>query len=425
MAKLAIHGGKPVRTKPWPDWPQHTKRQVDLIVEVVTANKWSFDGPKEWEFQEKFAQFKGCKYALTVANGTVSLQLCLEALGIGAGDEVIVPGLTFQATAAACIDVNAVPIIVDVEPDTYCIDPKRIEEAITPRTKAIIPVHLYSCMADMDAIMGVAKRHNLYVIEDTAHQHGSFWKGKGAGAMGDLGSFSCQETKVLPSGEGGIVTTSDHDLFLRIYSLRNCGRLFKGGEGRHIQSGNYRITEFQAATLLAQFETLEERTKMRDERALYLNKRLGEIPGLTPMKRDPRVTRQDCYLYCFRYNKEQFKGAHRDAFNTALGKEVGLGLWTPYDPLNNCDIYQPHTKPRYHFSEQHWREIDPRRFSLPVCERASYEEAVTLFHWLLLEDEKGLDSIVDACAKIHENAEELLSIPVEPHRTIPGVEEKA
>ncbi len=424
MAKLAIHGGKPVRTKSWPDWPQHTRRQIDLIMEVVTANKWSFDGPKEWEFQEKFAKFKGCKYALTVANGTVSLQLCLEALGVGAGDEVIVPGLTFQATAAACIDVNAVPILVDVEPDTYCIDPKRIEEAVTPRTKAIIPVHLYSCMADMDAIMDIAKRHNLYVIEDTAHQHGSFWKGRGAGAIGELGSFSCQETKVLPSGEGGIVTTSDHDLFLRVYSLRNCGRLFKGGEGQHIQSGNFRITEFQAATLLAQFETLEERTKLRDERALYLNKRLSEIPGLTPMRRDPRVTRQDCYLYCFRYNKEQFKGAHRDAFNAALGKELGLSLWTPYEPLNNCSIYQPHTKPRYRLSEEHWKAIDPRRFSLPVSEHASYEEGVTLFHWLLLEEEKGLDSIVDACAKIHDNAEELLSIPVEPRRAIPGVEER-
>jgi L-glutamine:2-deoxy-scyllo-inosose/3-amino-2,3-dideoxy-scyllo-inosose aminotransferase len=424
MAKLAIHGGTPVRTKPWPTWPQHTQRQIDLMLEVVKADKWSFDGPKEWEFQEKFAQFKGSKYALCVANGTVSLQLCLEALGIGAGDEVIVPGLTFQATAAACLDVNAVPTIVDVEPDTYSIDPKKAEEAITPRTKAIIPVHLYNCMADMDAIMDIAKRHNLFVVEDTAHQHGSFWKGKGAGAIGNLGSFSCQETKVLPSGEGGIILMSDRDLFLRVYSLRNCGRKFKDGEGENIQSGNFRITEFQAATLLAQFELLEERTKLRDERALYLNKRLAEIPGLAPMKRDPRVTRQDCYLYCFRYNGAHFKGAPRDAFNVALGKELGLGLWTPYSPLNNCDIYQPHTKPRYHFSEAHWKAIDPRRFSLPVAERAAYDEGVTLFHWLLLEEEKGLDSIVDACAKIHQNADELLSIPVEPRTTIPGVDKR-
>jgi len=421
MAKLAINGGTPVRTKPWPKWPQHTKRQVELITEVVTADRWSFDGPKEWEFQEKFAQFKGCKYALCVANGTVSLQLCLEALGIGAGDEVIVPGLTFQATAAACLDVNAVPIIVDIDPETYCIDPKKVEEAITPRTKAIMPVHLYCRMADMDAIMAIAKKHNLYVIEDNAHQHGSLWGDKGAGTIGILGSHSCQETKVLPAGEGGIILTNEHDLFLKIYSLRNCGRLYRGSEGQHIQSGNFRITEFQAATLLAQLETFEERCQMRHERSRYLDKRLAEVPGIKPMRWDDRVKRQDLYLYCFRYDKEHFKGAHRDAFNKALGAELGLDLWLPYEPLNNCSIYQPHTKKRYHITEEHWQAIDPRRFSLPVAEKASYEEAVTLFHWLLLEEEKGLDAIVEAAAKIQENAEELLRIPVQPRKTIAGV----
>ncbi len=408
MGNLAITGGKPVRTKPWPKWPVHDEREVELLTEVARSGVWSFDGPKEWEFGEKFAAFSGAKYGLCVANGTVALQLSLEALDIGAWDEVIVPGLTWQATAAAALDINAIPIIVDVDPDTYTIDPKVVEAAITDRTKAIIPVHLYGCMADMDAILAIAKKHNLKVIEDCAHQHGSQWNGKGAGSIGDLGAFSLQQTKLITSGEGGLVLMNDRDLMLRVYSLRNCGRLYKDTEGRHIQSGNYRITEFQAAILLAAFERLESQTLLRDENAQYVNAKLAEIDGITPMKRHRQVTRQAYYYFTFRYDPEKFKELPLAKMRQALTAEIGLPVEQLYQPLNNCELYQPLTKRRYHINKKYWKAIDPRRFSLPVCERVRNVEGIGMHHAVLMGTKDDMDDIVRGIEKIKENLDEIL-----------------
>lgn len=408
MGNLAITGGKPVRTKPWPKWPVHDEREVELINEVTRSGVWSFDGPKEWEFGEKFAAFSGAKYGLCVANGTVALQLALEALDVGAWDEVIVPGLTWQATAAAALDINAIPILVDVDPETYTIDPKAVEAAITDRTKAIIPVHLYGCMADMDAITAIAKKHKLKVIEDCAHQHGSQWNGKGAGSIGDLGAFSLQQTKILTSGEGGVVLTSDRNLMLRVYSLRNCGRLYKDTEGQHVQSGNYRITEFQAAILLAAFERLESQTLLRDENAQYVNAKLAEIDGITPMKRHPQVTRQAYYYFTFRYDPDKFKGLPLAKMREALTAEIGLPVEQLYQPLNNCELYQPLTKRRYHINEEYWKAIDPRRFSLPVCERVRNVEGIGMHHAVLMGTKNDMDDVVRGIEKIKENLDELL-----------------
>jgi L-glutamine:2-deoxy-scyllo-inosose/3-amino-2,3-dideoxy-scyllo-inosose aminotransferase len=408
MGKLAVTGGKPVRTKPWPSWPIRDDREVELVAEATRKGPWSFDGPKEWEFGEKFAAFSGTHYGLCVANGTVALQLSLEALDIGAWDEVIVPGLTWQATAAAALDINAIPILVDVEPDTYTIDPKAVEAAITDRTKVIIPVHLYGCMADMDSILAIAKKHNLKVIEDSSHQHGSQWNGKGVGSMGTLGAFSLQETKLLTSGEGGIVLTNDRDLMLRVYSLRNCGRLYKDTEGEHIQSGNYRITEFQAAVLLAGLERLESQTLLRDENAQYLNSKLAQIDGIQPMKRRPQATRQAYYYFTFRYDPEKWQGLAMAKFREALTAETGFEVEHLYQPLNNCDLYQPLTKRRYYVNDEYWKAIDPRRFSLPVCERVHNIEGVGMHHAMLMGTKEDMDDIVRGIEKIRDNLDELL-----------------
>jgi len=408
MGNLAITGGKPVRTKPWLKWPVHDEREVELLTEVARSGVWSFDGPKEWEFGEKFAAFSGAKYGLCVANGTVALQLSLEALDVGAWDEVIVPGLTWQATAAAALDINAIPILVDVDPETYTIDPKAVEAAITDRTKAIIPVHLYGCMADMDSVLAIAKKHNLKVIEDCAHQHGSQWNGKGAGSIGDLGAFSLQETKLITSGEGGLVLMNDRDLMLRVYSLRNCGRLYKDTEGQHVQSGNYRITEFQAAVLLAAFERLESQTLLRDENAQYVNAKLAQIDGITPMKRHPQVTRQAYYYFTFRYDAEKFKGLPLAKMREALTAEIGLPVEQLYQPLNNCELYQPLTKRRYRINEEYWQAIDPRRFSLPVCERVRNVEGIGMHHAVLMGTKDDMDDIVRGIEKIKENLDEIL-----------------
>jgi L-glutamine:2-deoxy-scyllo-inosose/3-amino-2,3-dideoxy-scyllo-inosose aminotransferase len=411
MSKLAIKGGEPIRAprKPWPTWPIPTDRALELVAEVVRSGHWAYDGPKEWQFARQFADFSRAKYCVPVANGTVAIQLALEALDIGAYDEVIVPGLTWQATAAACIDVNAVPILVDIDPETYCLDVAKAEAAITSRTRAIIVVHLYGAMADMDAVLALARRHNLNVIEDCAHQHGSQWLGKGIGGLGDIGAFSLQLSKVLTAGEGGLTLTNDWVLFQRLYSLRNCGRPFQEGSPT-VQSGNYRMTELQAALLLAQMEHMEEWVNHRDENAQYLNRKLAEIPGIQPMKRYPQVTRQSYYCFSFRYDSTAWDGIPGTVFRKALGAEVGLRVGTTYEPLNNCSLYKPHTKRRHHLNDSYWQAIDPARFELPVCQKAFEDEAVVIWHPFLLGTRADMDQIAQAVEKLYENRAELWEV---------------
>ncbi|MGB5553928.1 MAG: DegT/DnrJ/EryC1/StrS family aminotransferase [Flavobacteriaceae bacterium] len=425
MKKLALKGGSPardVRTNPWPKWPVWGKEEETALIEVLHSGVWSYNGPKEIMFNTDFAKYTGVKHSICVVNGTVTLQLALEALGIGLGDEVIVPGLTWQATAATVIDVNATPVLVDVCEDTWCIDPAAIEKAITPRTKAIIPVHLYGAFADMDAIMALAKKHQLYVIEDCAHKHGGEWNGKKAGSIGNAGSFSFQLSKHLTAGEGGAITTSDTDLAEKMDALRNVGRRPEGDsligadkgigdygdDGNFIQSGNYRITEFQAAILVEGLKRLPAQNAVRDENGAYLNSLLSEIPGIVPLKRDARETKKAYFNFAFRYLKDQFKGLSVENFRAALEAELGIVVDACYEPLNNCSLYVPHTKPsRHKLNEAYWKAIDPKRFSLPVCERLFKEESVCLHHKILMGSKADMDLIATAIKKVYANAEEL------------------
>jgi L-glutamine:2-deoxy-scyllo-inosose/3-amino-2,3-dideoxy-scyllo-inosose aminotransferase len=379
---------------------------VELVAEVVRSGNWAYDGPKEWQFSREFATFSHAKYCVPVANGTVAIQLALEALDIGAYDEVIVPGNTWQATAAACIDVNAIPILIDIDPETYCLDVAKAEEAITERTRAIIVVHLYGAMAEMDTLLALARKHNLKVIEDCAHQHGSQWKGKGVGALGDVGAFSLQLSKVLTAGEGGLTLTDDWELFQRLYSLRNCGRPYQPGSPT-VQSGNYRLTELQAALLLEQMEHMEERVNHRDANAQYLNRSLGEIPGIRPMKRYPQITRQSYYSYTFRYDRMEWDDIPGEVFREALSAEIGLHVGGTYEPLNNCSLYRPHTKRRHYLNESYWQAIDPTRFDLPVCQKAYEDEAMVIWQGFLLAEPADMQEIVQAVEKLYEHRAEL------------------
>ncbi|MFZ2146978.1 MAG: DegT/DnrJ/EryC1/StrS family aminotransferase [Sedimentisphaerales bacterium] len=423
MSKLAINGGKPLRdakTNPWPKWPLWDEKEEKGLLEVLKSGVWSYNGPKESEFNKAFAKFIGTKYALSVANGTVSLQLALEACGIGLGDEVIVPGLTWQATAGAVLDVNAVPILVDVNEDNWCIDPAEVEKAISPRTKAIIPVHLYGSFADMDAIMEIAGKNNLRVIEDCAHKHGGEWNGKKVGSIGDVGSFSFQLSKPMTAGEGGALTTGNPQLYEKLDALRNCGRRpvneqfadkgtgIYGDEGNLIQSGNYRITDFQAALLIESLKRLPKQNLIRDENAKYVNSLLSELPGILPMRGDERETMRAYYNFSFRYNKDEFKGLDVAKFRKALGKELGCPVEPSYEPLNACALYTPHTKPwRHKLSERHWKEIDPAGFNLPVCHRIYAEQSVCFHHSILMGTKTDMDLIIKAIKKIYDNVQEL------------------
>jgi L-glutamine:2-deoxy-scyllo-inosose/3-amino-2,3-dideoxy-scyllo-inosose aminotransferase len=424
MSRLALKGGTPVRNvkrNPWPKWPVWNERDEKALLDVLRSGVWSYNGPREKQFNEAFAKFTGTKYALSIANGTVTLQLALEACGIGYGDEVIVPGLTWQATAAAALDISAIPVLVDVTEDTWCIDPAGVEEAITPRTKAIIPVHLYGSFADMDAIMAIARKHHLRVIEDCAHKHGGEWNGKKAGSIGDIGSFSFQLSKLMTAGEGGALTTSDPELYEKLDALRNCGRRperdtatgkgegIYGSEGNFIQSGNYRMTDFQAALLLEALRRLPGHNKVRDKNARYFNAQLSQLPGVLPMRRDERETAEAYYNFSFRYKQEQFKGLPVVRFREALSAELGCRVEASYEPLSACPLYAPHTKPwRYKLTAKHWRQIDSSRFKLPVCRRIHEEESVCFHHTILMGAKADMDLICEAIQKIYDNAEDLM-----------------
>lgn len=424
MTKLALLGGTPMRnakTSPWPKWPVWDEKEEKALLEVLNSGVWSYNGPKETEFNKNFAEFTGVKYAISAANGTVTLQMALEACGVGVGDEVILPGLTWQATAATILDVNAAPVLVDVCENTWCIDPKAVEAAITPRTKAIVPVHLYGSFANMDEIMQIAKKHNLFVIEDCAHKHGGEWNGKKAGSIGDVGSFSFQLSKHLTAGEGGALTTNNFEIAERLDALRNCGRRPEGlsvevdkgaglysDQGNFYQGGNFRITEFQAAILVEGLKRLPEQNATRDANGIYLNSLLAEISGVAPMKRDERETKEAYFNFAFRYNKDEFKGLPISKFREALTAEIGIQVSASYEPLNKCSLYAPHTKPcRHKLNDEYWASINPTRFDLPVCDRIYFEESVCVHHKVLMGSKADMDMIAAAIQKIYDNAEEL------------------
>jgi L-glutamine:2-deoxy-scyllo-inosose/3-amino-2,3-dideoxy-scyllo-inosose aminotransferase len=426
MTTLAILGGKPekdVKKTPWPKWPVWDEKEEKALLGVLNSGVWSYNGPKEIEFSKNFAEFTGVKYAIAAANGTVTLQMALEACGIGVGDEVILPGLTWQATAATIIDVNATPILVDVCEDTWCIDPKAVEAAITSRTKAIVPVHLYGSFANMDEIMRIAKEHNLFVIEDCAHKHGGEWDGKKAGSIGDVGSFSFQLSKHLTAGEGGVCTTNNFEIAEKLDALRNCGRrpewqtdeeVDKGAglysdQGNFYQGGNFRITEFQAAILVEALKRLPDQNETRDANGIYLNTLIEKLPGVHPMKRDAKETKEAYFNFAFRYNKKEFKGLPVAKFREALTAEIGISVSPSYEPLNKCSLYQPHTKPSKHkLNEEYWAAIDPKRFDLPVCDRVHFEESVCVHHKVLMGSKADMELIANAIRKIYDNAESLM-----------------
>jgi L-glutamine:2-deoxy-scyllo-inosose/3-amino-2,3-dideoxy-scyllo-inosose aminotransferase len=335
--------------------------------------------------------------------------LALEALDVGYGDEVIVPGLTWQATASAVCDVNAVPVIVDVDPTTLAIDPARVAEAIGPRTRAIIPVHLYHRLADMDALKQIADKHGLHLIEDCAHVHGSTWGDRGVGTIGDFGSFSFQRSKLLNAGEGGALLTRSETLHNRIVSLRSCGRWYSG---TGVHSGNFRMTTFQAAILRGQLEALRENADRFDRAGKALDEAIEAAPGVQPLARHPRITRQCSYGFVFLYDPQAFDGLPAPVFRKALKAELGFGFGTCYEPLNRSDVYYPQTKRRHQLGSEYVERITPSRWDLPVATDL-WENRIVLAHWPIF----GIASertalLTDAVSKIYEYRRELAGVEV-------------
>lgn len=411
MSQLAYRGGKPIAQNLLKK--NELKFREDLerkrLLEAYDSGTWD-DWPgmdsMAARFEKEWADFNNSKYCALLTNGTHTLQVALETLNIGAGDEVIVPGLTWQATASAVCDVNAVPIIVDIDPTTLCIDPKKIKEAITPNTRAIIPVHLYHRMADLDAIMRIAKQHNLAVIEDCAHTHGSTWAGKAAGTIGDFGSYSFQRSKLINAGEGGALLTQNEEYYWKVVSQRSCGREMK--EGIKIHSGNYRITSFQAAILLGKLAAHRNNASIIDQNGIALDNAIADAPGVKPLRRDKNITRQCSYAFVFLYDSAAFDGLDVKIFRKAFSAELGVNFDTTYTPLNRSEVYYPHTKKRHQLSESYQKSINPSRWDLPVANDIWANRAV-LTQWNIFgcpPDQAHL--LTDSIVKIYENRDQLI-----------------
>lgn len=408
MAKLAINGGTPLRTRPWPVWPEWDEREVEAVAAVVRSGRWGGfpePGPKAAEFAERFAAFQGAKYGIAMANGTVTLSVALQACGIGWGDEVLVPGCTFAATATAVLAVGAVPIIVDVDPETFCLDVDKARAAINERTRAIIPVHLAMSMADEDALMALASEHNLVVIEDCAHAHGVQWNGRGAGSFGHFGSFSLQSGKLLTSGEGGILITNDRKLAEAAHSIIDCGRP-KDAAGREYHLGtNYRITELQAALLCAQMDRLEGQIARRIPNVAYLDAQLSQIDGIRVQKAPAQVGRRNGFNYLFVFDRDKFSGIDNATFCQAMAAEGMPAADTGYEAMNDYTLFRP-TAQNSPVVAAFGSRMNLHTVSLPVSEMLG-KAAVWLEHYAFLGTKEDMDDIAAIVRKVRENAWEL------------------
>jgi len=409
-SKLALLGGKPVRKKPFAPWPQYSRADVQRIVEVVKSRHWGgFPVPSKYagQFASKFAELHGAKYGLCLANGTVALQVTLQALGLKFGDEVIVPAYTWDGTAIAVLQAGGVPVFADVDPDTYCLDPAAVRAAITPRTRALMPVHLAMRFADMDALLAIAREHKLLVIEDCAHAHGGQFQGRGAGATGDAGCFSFQESKLMTAGEGGLVLTNRLDCHEALQSIINCGRPSLTDQyQRKMLGANYRLTELQAALLIGQLEQWPELLKTRAKNSATLSEALSALPHVRPLPSQAGLTRDTIYNFIFQY-RPTGPAPSRDLFVAALEAEGIPCDGRFYEPVYRSDLFYatPENCPQLAVGRE--QPMDYSRCHCPVSERAAYEEAVWLPQFLLLGKEKDVRDIARAVKKVVSNLGEL------------------
>ncbi len=399
--RLAIEGGTPVRDiarSPWPTWPVYDATEEKALLSVLhSGNWWGVAGDQGKRFEQEFAVYQQAHYGMVCTNGTAALEIALRALGIGCGEEVIIPPYTFIATASAVLTVGATPIFVDIQPDTLNIDPSQIETAITPRTAAIIAVHMAGRPADMDAILAIAAKHHLAVIEDAAQAHGAEWRGTRVGALGDFGTFSFQASKNLNSGEGGMVLTNKAALADAAWSIINVGRV-RGGDppGYQVLGGNFRLTEFQSALLRTQLRRLPEQTARRTANARYLRELLSNLPGISLSFDDPRIT-QAYHLFTFRVDLDRLQGRTYPELIEALNAE-GIPASDGYTPLYREDLFA-----RLPHSAGKWCQATPipdySALNLPVCEQVC-GDTLWLPQTLLLAERHDMEDVAAALTKI-------------------------
>jgi dTDP-4-amino-4,6-dideoxygalactose transaminase len=415
--KLAIDGGKPIRSEGWPKWPQYNKDTIQLLKDVLTSQRWAISGPYvgtelfEKKFAKAFAEFCNAKFCIPCDHGSSALLIALESLGIGYGDEVIIPAITWVATATSVVNVNAIPVLVDIDPITLCIDPKKIEEAISPNTKAIMPVHLYSGMADMDSLIAISKKYNIPILEDSAHAHGAKWNNEYAGTIGKVGAFSMQQGKGLTCGEGGAVLTNDENMYNRLQELRADSRIYvhnglklydwELATNGNIQGTNFCLSEFQSAILLSQMKNLQEIIEHKIEKANILDSLLENIEGVYPLAIYKQVTQRAYYCYTVRLDLSKFGNKSNIEICEMLKAELNIPFFSPYEPINSVLSYNPTSKKRNMISEKHIEKLNLKKFKTPEAEKA-FKECICMPHWVLLGQEKDMNDIKKAYSKIQE-----------------------
>lgn len=408
MDTLAMLGGKPTKTTPFPEWPCFDEKERQGLMDVLESRVWwRTPGTQTLKFEQEFAHYHQAKYGVSVTNGTAALEVTIAALGIGPGDEVILPDFTFVATASAVLFAGALPVLVDINPDTYCIDPDAVEAAITERTKAIIAVHMGGHPADLDRLIEIARKYNLKLVEDSAHAHGSEWKGRKIGAIGDAGTFSFQASKLMTAGEGGIVITNDPEVERLVRSVHDCGRM--PGEwfySHFIYGSNYRLSEWQGAVLSAQLTRLPEQTKQRTKNALLLDRELTMIEGITPQFMDPRCTVNGHYAYIFHYDRSTFASVSTERFVQALNAE-GIPTQASYPPLHELDVFKSGAFRSRLYGSQRDEPLAFLTAKFPNTFRGAWE-TVWLPQPVLLGSEEDMQLVVEAIRKIQRNAESLL-----------------
>jgi perosamine synthetase len=410
--KLAIHGGEKVHKGTWPSWPVWDQTAEPGIIEMLrTGRWWRGNGEHVEEFEKKYAELMGAKQCVAVASGTTALITALATLGVDAGDEVLVSPYTFIATYNAILFHKALPVFVDTDPETFLMNPAKIESRITDRTVAVLPVHIYGLPVDMDSVNKVAKSHKLKVVEDACQAWLAEYKGKRTGTLGDLGCFSFQNSKHLPSGEGGAILGMDGDLLDRCHSYHNCGRAFgnmKPVTGNPYRGGNFRMQQSQALILMSQMKRIEKDNDVRLSNALYLDKKLKEIPGIIPSKPANGATRAVYHLFPFRYQKEKFNNIPKEKFIDALNAE-GIPASGGYGKQNKDLLFEEAFNSRGYkrlFSEARLKQWREENLNLPGNDKVC-DEAVGLYQSILLGSKSDMDDIANAIAKIYENRDSL------------------
>ena len=404
MSELALFGGSKAKQKPFPLWPQYDENERRALNEVLESRVWwRTPGTKTLEFEQSFARYHGARHGIAVTNGTAALEVTMAALDIGPGDEVIVPNFTFVATASAVLFANALPVLVDVDPETYCLDPALTQTAITPRTKAIIAVHMGGHPADLDALQQIARKRGVHLIEDSAHAHGSEWQGKKIGTFGTAATFSFQSSKLITAGEGGIIISNDDAFERQARSIHDCGRM--PGEwfySHFIYGSNYRLSEWQGAILNVQLGRLESQTLHRHQNGRLLDKLFSGIPGITPQKWDTRCTRNGQYAYIFHIDAKEFAGISTENFIAALNAE-GIPTQASYPPLHELDCFRNNEYRKRLSGAQSTEKHDFLQQRFPHTQRAAWE-TVWIPQFALLGDEQDMHEIADAIRKIQSNS---------------------